>query len=87
MEAACVVATAVHSGHSVGFYGGHPSGVPRMTRKITYVRTELTQAHVRASAAIPFIFIDSAEPEPRLIECLAGDNPLRNAGDGTTVSA
>src|SRR3954454_14405429 len=55
--AAAVVATSALTGRSVVFHqGGTPDAVRDHKRGIDYVPTELTEQHVRASAAIPAAF-------------------------------
>lgn len=52
-----VVATSARTGRSVVFHaGGTPDTVRDDKRGIDYVQTPLTEAHVRASSAIPALF-------------------------------
>jgi NTE family protein len=57
IAAVCAVATSLRSGVSVGFVEAPGADAPRGgAEEIDYRRVELTEAHVRASAAIPAIF-------------------------------
>jgi NTE family protein len=65
LRACAVVATAAHTNRSVVFHDGgrNPPGDKR--RGIDYVRTEIANEHVRASAAIPVAFpaVDARRPQ------------------------
>lgn len=54
--AAAVIATSGLTNLSVVFHKGGPNPKTDVQRGITYVGTELTEDHVRASAAIPVLF-------------------------------
>lgn len=54
--AAAVIATSGLTSLSVVFHNGGPNPKTDVERGITYVSTELTEDHVRASAAIPVLF-------------------------------
>jgi NTE family protein len=56
LDAAAVVATSGVTSVSVVFHEGGPNPAADARRGIEYVRTELTEEHVRASAAIPLLF-------------------------------
>ncbi len=56
LDAAAVVATSGTTNTSVVFHDGGPHPPVDRGRGIEYVQTELTEAHVRASAAIPLLF-------------------------------
>jgi len=59
MDAVCIVATALSRGAPVAFVESHPqTEVPRSgaSDDLRYVATALAGEHVRASAAIPFLF-------------------------------
>jgi NTE family protein len=56
LTTAAVVATSGRTNMSVVFHDGGPSPAPDMRRGISYIKTQLTEAHVRASAAIPLLF-------------------------------
>jgi len=64
LRSAAVVATSYASSRSVVFHDGRPTPRPDAARAIDYVRTTLSAAHVRASAAIPALFgaVEIAEP-------------------------
>ena len=65
LRTAAVVATSGRTNTSVVFHDGGPSPSHDPLRGISYVDTELTEDHVRASAAIPLAFpavpIDAGE--------------------------
>jgi NTE family protein len=65
LRACAVVATAAHTNRSVVFHDGGPSPPGDDRRGIDYVETEISEDHVRASAAIPAAFpaVHVAEPE------------------------
>jgi NTE family protein len=65
--AAAVVATSAVTNLSVVFHDGGPDPKADPRRGISYIKTELTEAHVRASAAIPVLFpaVPIPEVEPR----------------------
>ena len=56
LATAAVVATSGRTSVSVVFHDGGSSPPPDPLRGISYVQTELTEDHVRASAAIPLLF-------------------------------
>jgi NTE family protein len=56
LATAAVVATAGRTSTSVVFHDGGPSPPVDVRRGISYVKAELTEDHVRASAAIPLLF-------------------------------
>jgi NTE family protein len=57
LKVAAVVATAAYTGQSVVFHDGGKSRMkPDRWRGVEYVKTELGEEHVRASAAIPAAF-------------------------------
>jgi NTE family protein len=56
LKTAAVVATSGRTNMSVVFHDGGQSPAVDTRRGISYVRTELTEDHVRASAAIPLVF-------------------------------
>jgi NTE family protein len=56
LATAAVVATSGRTSGSVVFHDGGGSPPPDPLRGIDYVQTELTEDHVRASAAIPLLF-------------------------------
>ena len=56
LRTAAVVATSGRTNLSVVFHDGGRSPALDARRGISYVKTELTEAHVRASAAIPLLF-------------------------------
>jgi NTE family protein len=56
LATAAVVATSGRTNMSVVFHDGGPSPPVDATRGISYVETELSEDHVRASAAIPLVF-------------------------------
>jgi NTE family protein len=56
LATAAVVATSGRTNMSVVFHDGGPSPGLDVRRGISYVRCELTEDHVRASAAIPLVF-------------------------------
>jgi NTE family protein len=56
ISTAAVVATSGRTNTSVVFHDGGRSPATDTRRGITYVKTELTEAHVLASAAIPLLF-------------------------------
>jgi NTE family protein len=56
LVAAAVVATSGVSNLSVVFHDGGPNPPPDKRRGIEYVPCRLTEAHVRASSAIPLLF-------------------------------
>lgn len=56
LAAAAVVATSGRTNTSVVFHDGGPSPAADARRGIAYVQSELTEHHVRASAAIPLLF-------------------------------
>jgi NTE family protein len=56
LATAAVVATSGRTNMSVVFHDGGRSPAVDTRRGISYVRTELTEDHVRASAAIPLVF-------------------------------
>jgi NTE family protein len=56
LMAAAVVATSGRTSRSVVFHDGRPSPANDVRRGIFYVKTQLTEDHVRASAAIPLLF-------------------------------
>jgi NTE family protein len=56
LAVAAVVATAGRTNMSVVFHDGGRSPALDAHRGISYVQTRLTEAHVRASAAIPLLF-------------------------------
>jgi NTE family protein len=56
LHTAAVVATSGRTNMSVVFHDGGRSPAPDARRGISYVKTELTADHVRASAAIPLLF-------------------------------
>jgi len=56
-ESVCVLATALADGASVGFLERHRrERLDRTSEEIRYLETRLGGDHVRASAAIPFLF-------------------------------
>jgi NTE family protein len=65
LKTVAVVATSGRTSTSVVFHDGGPSPDPDALRGIRYVETELSEDHVRASAAIPLAFpavpIDEAD--------------------------
>jgi NTE family protein len=56
LHSAGVVASSAATKLSVVFHDGGPDPATDQRRGIDYVRVELTEAHVRASAAIPLLF-------------------------------
>jgi NTE family protein len=57
LKVAAVVATAAYSGQSIVFHdGGADQMDPDLWRGVEYVKTNLSEEHVRASAAIPSAF-------------------------------
>ena len=66
LRACAVVATAAHTNRSVVFHDGGRNPPSDMRRGIDYVRTEIANEHVRASAAIPVAFpaVDVRRPQP-----------------------
>jgi NTE family protein len=56
LRACAVVATAAHTNRTVVFHDGGPSVPSDERRGIDYVATEISEEHVRASAAIPVAF-------------------------------
>lgn len=56
LTTAAVVATSGRTNMSVVFHDGGKSPALDSRRGISYVKTELTETHVRASAAIPLLF-------------------------------
>jgi NTE family protein len=66
LRACAVVATAAHTNRSVVFHDGGPDPVSDERRGIDYVSTAVSEAHVRASAAIPVVFpaVHVEDPEP-----------------------
>ena len=56
VDTVAAVATASRSGRPVVFVEGHAERVMHRSHAIDYVQTELTEEHVRASAAIPILF-------------------------------
>jgi NTE family protein len=66
LRACGVVATAAHTNRSVVFHDGGRNPRSDERRGIDYVRTEITNEHVRASAAIPIAFpaVDVRRPQP-----------------------
>jgi NTE family protein len=65
LESAAVVATSAHTSRSVVFHTGLPSPPPDRRRGIDYVASELAEAHVLASAAIPAVFPSVHIEHPR----------------------
>jgi NTE family protein len=65
LRACAVVATAAHTNRSVVFHDGGPNPASDERRGIDYVPTEISEEHVRASAAIPLAFpaVKIATPE------------------------
>jgi NTE family protein len=65
LRACAVVATAAHTNRSVVFHDGGPSVPSDERRGIDYVPTEISEDHVRASAAIPVAFpaVEVRQPE------------------------
>jgi NTE family protein len=61
-----VVATAAHTNRSVVFHDGGPKPASDERRGIDYLSTAVSEAHVRASAAIPVVFpaVHVKDPEP-----------------------
>lgn len=64
LTAAAVVATSGHTSTSVVFHDGGTSPAMDVRRGISYVSAQLTEDHVRASAAIPLLFPAVAIDEP-----------------------
>jgi NTE family protein len=56
VDTVAAVATASRSGRPVVFVEGHAERVMHHSHAIDYVQTDLTEEHVRASAAIPILF-------------------------------
>jgi len=56
LQTAAVIATSGRTNMSVVFHDGGQSPAVDARRGISYVKTELTEDHVRASAAIPLVF-------------------------------
>jgi NTE family protein len=56
LKAAAVVATSYETGRSVVFHHGGETPPTNVDRGIDYVETDLTDVHLRASAAIPMVF-------------------------------
>ena len=65
LRACAVVATAAHTNRSVVFHDGGRDPASDDRRGIDYVRTELGDDHVRASAAIPVAFPGVEVGRPR----------------------
>jgi NTE family protein len=65
VRACAVVATAAHTNRSVVFHDGGPSVRSDEWRGIDYAPTEVSEDHVRASAAIPVAFpaVEIRQPE------------------------
>jgi NTE family protein len=65
LRACAVVATAAHTNRTVVFHDGGPSVPSDERRGIDYVPTEISEDHVRASAAIPVAFpaVEVRHPE------------------------
>jgi NTE family protein len=65
VEAVSVVATSLSAGQPVAFVETQRADLEGLSDEITYVRTQLTHQHVRASAAIPMLFrpVRVATPE------------------------
>ena len=65
LRACAVVATAAHTNRTVVFHDGGPSVPSDERRGIDYVPTEISEDHVRASAAIPVAFpaVEVGQPE------------------------
>ncbi|MGN6373556.1 MAG: patatin-like phospholipase family protein [Solirubrobacteraceae bacterium] len=64
LMSAAVVATSGHTSKSVVFHDGGDPPLEDVRRGIFYVNTQLTENHVRASAAIPLLFPAVAIDEP-----------------------
>ena len=65
LRVCAVVATAAHTNRSVVFHDGGPNPASDERRGIDYVPTEIMEAHVQASAAIPVAFpgIEVQQPD------------------------
>jgi len=66
VEVLASVATAARTGRTVVFVEGHGERVGHRSHAIDYVRTQLDDQHVRASAAIPILFppVRVEHPDP-----------------------
>lgn len=64
LKAAAVVATSYETGRSVVFHWGGETPPPNVDRGIDFVEMELSDVHLRASAAIPMVFpaVEIAHP-------------------------
>lgn len=65
VEAVAVIATAARSGRTVVFVEGAAKTAAHHSHVLEYVHTELADAHVRASAAIPILFPPVRVETPR----------------------
>ncbi len=72
-----VVATSYKTGRSIVFHQGGETPPPNDERAIDYVAAQLTDVHVRASAAIPVIFPAVEVTEPATWSGWYGDGGAR----------